>query len=198
MTHLPPEIGNYRLERPIGRGATSEVWLARHNLLGDRQVALKLLIVHDAESVRRFQREAELAGRLRHPNIVQLYDYGTIRAAQNYVSHYSVIEYIEGGSLRQLLEKQKHLPLNEAVAVFRQIAAALDHAHAKGIVHRDVSPGNVLIEQESGRALLCDFGIARDPVRSITVTSSTHGHTRLLGTRTGAIGQARHSSLRYL
>jgi serine/threonine protein kinase len=175
MTHLPPEIGNYRLERPIGRGATSEVWLARHTLLGDRQVALKLLIVHDAESVRRFQREAELAGRLRHPNIVQLYDYGTVRSAQNYVSHYSVIEYIEGGSLRQLLEKQKQLPLNEAVAVFRQVAAALDYAHQHGIVHRDVSPGNVLIEQDSSRALLCDFGIARDPARSITVTQSIMG-----------------------
>jgi serine/threonine protein kinase len=175
MTHLPPEIGNYRLERPIGRGATSEVWLARHSLLGDRQVALKLLIVHDAESVRRFQREAQLAGRLRHPNIVQLYDYGTIRSGHSHVTHYSVIEYIDGGSLRQLLEKQHQLPLNEAATIFRQIAAALDYAHGHGIVHRDVSPGNVLIEQESGRALLCDFGIARDPARSITVTTSIMG-----------------------
>jgi predicted Ser/Thr protein kinase len=167
---VPQQVGNYKLEREIGRGASSEVWLGRHAHLPDHVVAVKLLMSQDREAIRRFQREAAIAARLRHPNITQLFDYG-----YHQPFFYTVLEFIEGGSLRQILERRTRLPLPEALAIFRQIAAALDYAHGLGIVHRDVSPGNILVAQGSGRALLTDFGIARDGGAPITVTRAIMG-----------------------
>lgn len=167
---LPPQFGNYKLEREIGRGATSEVWLARHAHLSDHEVAVKILMTQDRDAIRRFEREAALAARLRHPNIVQLYDYG-----YQAPFFYTVIELVSGGSLRQLLDRQRRLKLEAAIAIFRQVAAALDYAHSLSIVHRDVSPANILVQQNTGQALLTDFGIARDPGRPITVASSIMG-----------------------
>jgi len=170
MSKLPERIGNYILKQEIGRGATSEVWLARHAYLEDRQVAIKILMAQDRETLQRFTREADLAGRLRHPNIVQVLDHG-------YYSpfHCTIMEYVNGGSLRQLLERDHSLPPLAALAIFKQIAAALDYAHSFNIIHRDVSPGNVLIDQATGMALLTDFGIARGPHGTITVASSIMG-----------------------
>jgi len=167
---LPPQFGNYKLEREIGRGATSEVWLARHAHLQDHEVAIKVLMTQDRDAIRRFQREAALAARLRHPGIAQIYDYG-----YQAPFFYTVLELVPGGSLRQLLDRQGRMQLPDALAIFRQIADALDYAHSLNIVHRDVSPANILVEQRTGRALLTDFGIARDPGRPITVASSIMG-----------------------
>lgn len=167
---VPQQVGNYKLEREIGRGASSEVWLGRHAHLPDHVVAVKVLMSQDREAIRRFQREAAIAARLRHPNITQLFDYGYSQPF-----FYTVLEYVEGGSLRQILDRRTRLPLPEALAIFRQIAAALDYAHALGVVHRDVSPGNILIAQGSARALLTDFGIARDGGAPITVTRAIMG-----------------------
>lgn len=163
MGSIPQQIGNYRLERKIGRGATSEVWLARHSYLEQRRVALKILNVHDSETVERFKREAQVASQLRHPNIVQVYDYGVVPMPQNRGHyHYTVQEYINGTSLQHYIERHGKLALTEAISIFRQIGAALDYAHSQNVIHRDVSPGNILLEQAGGRAVLTDFGIARD------------------------------------
>lgn len=167
---VPDQIGNYILEREIGHGASSEVWLGRHAHLQDHVVAVKVLMSQDRETVRRFQREAAIAARLRHPNVAQLFDYGYSQPF-----YYTVMEYVEGGSLRNVLERHKRLPLPETLAIFRQVAAALDYAHSLGIVHRDVSPGNILIHKAGGRALLTDFGIARDGGAPITVMRSIMG-----------------------
>ncbi len=167
---VPRQIGNYSLEHIIGRGASSEVWLARHAELRDHVVAIKLLVTQEREAVRRFQREAAIAAGLRHPNIVQLHDYGFLPPF-----HYTVMEYIEGGSLRDHFERRGRLPLTDALAIFRQVASALDYAHARNIVHRDVSPANILLEQKTGRAVLTDFGIARDSATPITVTRTIMG-----------------------
>lgn len=167
---VPEQIGNYTLEREIGHGASSEVWLGRHAHLQDHVVAVKVLMSQDRETVRRFQREAAIAARLRHPNIAQLFDYG-----YSAPFYYTVMEYVEGGSLRGIIERHKRLPLPETLAIFRQVAAALDYAHGLGVVHRDVSPGNILIHQATGRAVLTDFGIARDGGAPITVTRSIMG-----------------------
>lgn len=163
MSSIPQQIGNYRLERKIGRGATSEVWLARHAFLEQRRVAVKILVAHDSETMERFRREAQVASQLRHPNIVQVYDYGIYPTPQGRGQfHCTVLEYINGSSLQHYLERHGKIALPEAVSIFRQIAHALDYAHSRDVIHRDISPGNILLEQAGGRALLTDFGIARD------------------------------------
>lgn len=167
---LPAQIGNYRLERELGRGASSEVWLARHSYLGDHTVAIKVLMSQERETVRRFKREAAIAARLRHAHIVQLLDYG-----QCDPFFYAVMELIEGQSLRDLLAARDHLSLPAATAIFTQIAEALEYAHTHGIVHRDVSPANILIEEQTRRALLSDFGIAREIAQPITQADAIMG-----------------------
>lgn len=160
---VPSQIGNYRLEREIGRGASSEVWLGRHVDLPDHVVAVKILMSQERETVRRFQREAAIAARLRHANIARLYDYGRIEPF-----FYTLMEYIEGASLRQVLTKRGRIPFEEACAIFGQVAVALDYAHSLNVVHRDISPANILLEERSGRTLLTDFGIARETSQPIT------------------------------
>ena len=157
MSNLPQTIGNYRLERQIGKGGMSQVWLARHRTLEDRRVAIKLLVNQDPEWEDRFNREANITSRLRHACIIQIYDHG-----YHAPYHYTVMEYVPGGALRDVLRDRRPLPLDTALHVFRAAGAALDYAHAHGVIHRDVSPGNILIEQGTGRVLLTDFGIARE------------------------------------
>jgi serine/threonine protein kinase len=157
MTNIPPRIGNYRLERRIGKGGMSEVWLARHRSLEDRKVAIKLLLSQDSEWIERFTREANITSRLRHENIIQIYDHG-----EQAPFHYTTMEYVEGGALREVLKAHIRLGLDQALHIFRCAGLALDYAHAHGVIHRDVSPGNILLEQSSGRVLLTDFGIARE------------------------------------
>lgn len=170
MSNIPQQIGNYQLEYEIGRGGSGVVWLARHTSLDERRVAIKILTDYSREAILRFQREAAISSRLQHPHIVQVYDHGQTPSV-----YYTVMEYIHGGSLRQLIEKQQRLQASEAMKILKQIAAALDYAHARNVIHRDVSPGNILIEQATGRALLTDFGIARQPEQSITVTQHIMG-----------------------
>jgi serine/threonine protein kinase len=178
MSTIPQQIGNYRLERKIGRGATSEVWLARHAYLEQRRVALKILMSHDQEAVARFRREASLASFLHHPNIVQVYDHGTYQTYDPPGQfNCTMLEYVHGYSLQHVLEHQSHMPLADALEVVRQVAAALDYAHSLNVVHRDVSPGNILIEQSNSHVLLTDFGIARDMAdnRGLTVVDKVMG-----------------------
>jgi eukaryotic-like serine/threonine-protein kinase len=157
MTNPPTRVGNYQLEQEIGQGGMSKVWLARHRLLENRQVAVKLLLSDDNESIERFTREANITSRLRHEHIVQIYDHG-----YQHPYHYTVMEYVQGGALRDLLKNQHPLPLELALHIFRHAGTALDYAHTHGVIHRDVSPGNILIERGTERILLTDFGIARE------------------------------------
>lgn len=166
MSNSPRSLGNYILEHELGRGATSQVWQGRHRFLRERVVAVKILLSQDEESVERFSREADLTSRLHHPNIVAVYDHGK---AGSFL--YTIMQLVPGGSLRQYLEKHGRVEIKDAVNVFRQIGAALDFAHSNKIIHRDVSPGNILLEAGPiGHALLTDFGIARLPQQSHTTT----------------------------
>jgi tRNA A-37 threonylcarbamoyl transferase component Bud32 len=171
VANIPQTIGNYRLEHELGRGATSQVWMGRHIFLHERAVAVKLLLSHDEESVLRFSREAELTSQLRHQHIIQIYDHAT--PANSFP--YTVMELVSGGSLRQRIEKVGKLPITDAVSIFRQIGSALDYAHGRNIIHRDVSAGNILLDASGNRALLTDFGIARQPDQHHTSTDIIMG-----------------------
>jgi hypothetical protein len=155
MLKVGEEIGRYRLEASLGLGGMAEVFRARDLQLG-RTVALKLVLPHlaaRAELRDRFLREARLAASLEHPHIVPLYDFGA-QATQPYL----VMPWIEGGSLAERMRLSAVDPA-QALGWLGEIAAALDHAHAAGVLHRDVKPANVLLDRH-GRALLADFGIA--------------------------------------
>jgi hypothetical protein len=149
--------GQYRLVRLLGRGGMGAVYLAR-DLTLDREVAIKV-IKTDADALEvydRFRREAKTAARLSHPNVVPLHAFGEVEGMP-----YFVMGYVRGESLAARLRRDGKLPEDEARRVLAEIADALDHAHRQGIVHRDIKPDNVLLEDESGRALLTDFGVAK-------------------------------------
>jgi eukaryotic-like serine/threonine-protein kinase len=145
----------YRIERELGRGGMATVYLAR-DLRHDRPVALKVFRSELSASMgaERFLREIRLTARLDHPHILPLLDSGTAGGALFYT-----MPYVEGESLRERLEREKQLPLEDALRITRQVADALDHAHLQGIVHRDIKPENILLG--TGHARLADFGIAR-------------------------------------
>lgn len=144
--------GRYRLGERLGTGAMSEVWQAT-DLELERLVAIKLL-GQDADPSR-FEREARAAASLGHPNIVQLFDYGTHEGRP-----YMVLEYLPRGTLEERLTPGTPLQDEETAAIARDIAAGLAHAHGRGLVHRDLKPGNILFDSE-GRAKIADLGIAR-------------------------------------
>ena len=150
-------LGAYRIQKLKGEGGFAAVYLAVHESLG-RPVAVKVLWPHLARNpdfVGRFLREARAVAALRHPNIVQVYDVG-----QEGEYYYIIMDYIEGTSLLDLLRSKKRVDLTTALSIVEQIGAALDYAHDKGVVHRDVKPSNILLDG-SGKAYLSDFGIAK-------------------------------------
>jgi serine/threonine protein kinase len=157
----PQEIaGRYRIERRLGAGGMSTVFLAQDTVL-ERSVAVKLLAEHLADDeafVARFQREALSAARLQHPNIVQVFDYGLDASSHR---HFIVMEFVDGPSCADLLRDQKRLDIDEAVRIVRDACHGLDYAHRAGVVHRDVKPGNLLLSADSGATKLADFGIAK-------------------------------------
>ncbi len=147
--------GRFRIERELGRGGTSTVYLA-HDLRHGRPVAVKVLYPELAASLgpARFLREVEIAASLTHPHILPLYDSGT---ADGFL--YYVMPYVEGESLRHRLRREIQLPVDESVRIAREVAEALGHAHQHGIVHRDIKPENILLEGD--QAVVADFGVAR-------------------------------------
>ena len=152
-----PEIPPYELERQIGQGGTATVYLARQPSLS-RPVALKVLppyFAQDEDLVSRFKREATAVAGLRHPNIVQVYDFG--RAADWF---FLAMEFVSGGSLQELLAADGCLPVPQAVTLIRQVAEGLDHAHERKIVHRDIKPSNILLTPDN-EAVITDFGIVK-------------------------------------
>jgi serine/threonine-protein kinase len=166
--------GRYRLEGRLGFGGMSTVHLAL-DLRLERQVAVKLLAEHLADDptfVSRFQREAQAAARLVHPNIVQIFDSGLDEASGR---HFIVMEYIEGQSCAEILRDDGWLEVDEAVSIIEQACEGLDYAHRHGVVHRDVKPGNLLRARE-GEVKLADFGIAKATEQSsITQVGSVLG-----------------------
>jgi photosystem II stability/assembly factor-like uncharacterized protein len=150
------QMGQYRIVAPLGEGGMAAVYKAYQPSM-DRYVALKILPSHfanDPNFTYRFEREAKLIANLEHPNILPVYDFGQ---ADGY--SYIVMRFVVGGTLADLL-KGNPLPLPQACGILSKIASALDYAHSRGVIHRDVKPSNVLID-EQGNCLLSDFGLAK-------------------------------------
>jgi serine/threonine protein kinase len=166
--------GRYRLEGRLGFGGMSTVHLAMDMRL-ERQVAVKLLAEHLADDpafVSRFQREAQAAARLVHPNVVQVFDSGRDKSTAQY---FIVMEYIEGSSCAEILRDDGWVEVDEALAIIEQACEGLHYAHRHGVVHRDVKPGNLLRARE-GEVKLADFGIAKATEQSsITQVGSVLG-----------------------
>jgi serine/threonine protein kinase len=160
MAMIGSEIaGRYRLDRRLGAGGMSTVFLAFDNVL-EREVAAKLLAEHLAEDdafVARFRREALAAAKLIHPNIVQVFDSGRDEHSGRY---YIVMEYVEGQSVADILRERKQLPVAYAVEIAAQACNGLDYAHRRGVIHRDVKPGTLIISTDDV-VKLADFGIAK-------------------------------------
>jgi beta-lactam-binding protein with PASTA domain/predicted Ser/Thr protein kinase len=165
----------YQLDHKIGSGGMADVWLAEDTEL-DRKVAIKILherFAQDSEFVQRFQREAQSAAGLQHPNVVGVFDRGSFRD-----SYFIAMEYVDGPSLKDLVKGG--MGTQDAINFTRQILNAARFAHRKGIIHRDLKPQNVLIDDE-GRARVADFGIARGGENSdITATGSVMGTAQYL------------------
>ena len=170
MIEADPYIGQvldekYRLERLLGRGGMGAVYLATH-LGTERYVALKLItpqFMRNEEFVARFKREARAAGRLRHPNVVDVTDFGFAHAGAETVA-YLVMEYLDGCTLADVLLEEKRLPLEWVVDILEQVCSAVHEAHQQGIVHRDLKPENIWLEPNrlgSYRVKVLDFGIAK-------------------------------------
>ena len=150
----------YRFERELGRGGMAQVWLA-HDLRHDRPVALKILRpdIAAALGADRFLREIRLTARLQHPNILPVLDSGAATDARGAQLLWYTMPCVEGEALRSRLSRERQLPVPDAIAIVREVADALDCAHQRGIIHRDVKPENILLG--GGHALLADFGIAK-------------------------------------
>jgi serine/threonine-protein kinase len=165
--------GRYELEELVGTGGMSSVYRAHDRLL-DRKVALKILHEHhgvDEASVERFRREARAVASVSHPNVVTVIDRGEQDGRQ-----FIVFEYVEGETLKRLIEREGPLPVEQALEIVLQIARGLAFAHREGLVHRDVKPQNVLLDG-NGTAKVTDFGIARslDVHRGMTQTGTVLG-----------------------
>ena len=159
---------SYRLDRELGRGGMSTVYLA-HDSKHRRQVAVKVLRegAGTVKGARRFQREIDVLAQLQHPNILPLYDSGGLNGA-----FYYVMPFIAGESLRARLTREKRLPIDDALRIAGEVADALGYAHAHGIVHRDIKPENILLSGE--HAIVADFGIGKaiNDIDSPALTSS--------------------------
>jgi serine/threonine protein kinase len=168
--------GKYLLERLLGQGGMGAVCLAIH-LGTERPVALKLIapeFMRNDEFVERFKREARAAGRLRHPNVVDVTDFGFAQVGDERVA-YLVMEYLDGCSLGDVLSEESRLPLDWVVDILEQICSAVDDAHHQGIVHRDLKPDNIWLEPTrlgGYRVKVLDFGIAKLAEASATNTDS--------------------------
>lgn len=154
-------LGDFELIREIGRGGMGIVYEARQVSLGpeSRPRAVKVLPAHMADNERaaeRFTREAENMARLRHPNIVEV-----IHVGEQDGVRYFAMQYVPGRSLHDEIAKRGALPQDRAVQIATEVADALAHAHAHGVIHRDITPSNILLDEKCGSAVVTDFGIAK-------------------------------------
>ena len=152
-------LGQYRLERELGRGANGVVFLARRPGL-ERDYALKVLLedtIPDAETVARFELEAAIGSKLRDPGVIPVFDVGRVQDWLFYA-----MEYAPGPTLKEVIHERGRLPWREAVEICRQLALTLAHCHERSVIHRDLKPGNVILDSELNRPRVTDFGLARD------------------------------------
>lgn len=189
---LPPELRNhprYRIIEQIGRGGMGNVYRAEHRLM-NRPVAIKVInsqLVRHSQAIERFRREVQAAAKLSHPNIVAAYD-----AEQAGDLHFLVMEFVEGTDLASVVQQRGPLPVAEACECIRQAAVGLQHAHEKGMVHRDIKPHN-LMRAAGGQVRILDFGLAgfateaaADAASVRTDAGSTdHGHLTTIGSVMG-------------
>jgi hypothetical protein len=170
-------LGVYQVGELLGRGGMGEVYRGFHPAL-NRTVAIKVLagaLAENETSRVRFEREAQMVARLRHPNIVSMFDYGVADS-----TYYMVMEYVAGQELADYIEQVRCLPLDATRLLLEDVAAALDYAHGQGLVHRDVKPSNVMLQkmttsatsQRPFRAVLMDFGIAKVITEGTGVTQT--------------------------
>ncbi|CAN5274395.1 hypothetical protein BH20ACI2_BH20ACI2_01000 [soil metagenome] len=157
--------GKYQIERELGRGGMGTVYLATH-LGTERPVAVKIIspqFMERAEFVKRFRREARAAGRLRHPNVVNVTDFGFADTKDGQVA-YLVMEYLDGCTLGEILDEEKNLPVGWTLDIIDQVCSAVHEAHQQGIIHRDLKPDNIWLEpnQRGGYTVkVLDFGIVK-------------------------------------
>ena len=167
----------YEIIKSIGEGGMANVYLAQDTIL-DRKVAVKVLrgdLSADDKFIRRFEREAQSVSNLSHPNIVEVYDVGVEDG-----NHYIVMEYIEGKTLKQLLKKRESLTLTEVIDIMTQLTDGIAHAHESYIIHRDIKPQNIMIE-DNGLIKITDFGIAMAlNATQLTQTNSVMGSVHYL------------------
>lgn len=168
-------VGRYKIESILGEGAMGIVFKA-HDPIIKRTVAIKVIKVTEGvsesekkEFYERFYREAQISGTLNHPNIVGIYDIGEEQGMP-----YIAMEFIEGRTLSEFISEQGRLDIESAVKILSQVASALDYAHKKGIVHRDIKPGNIMIGEDT-RCKIMDFGIAKLQNSSLTQTGAFLG-----------------------
>ncbi|MEZ5988440.1 MAG: serine/threonine protein kinase [Planctomycetota bacterium] len=165
------QIGPYTLLRRIGEGGLGEVWLADHRLL-QRPTAIKLLKadVVNAETLRRFEREVRLTSTLTHPNTIEIYDFGTTRSG----TFYYAMEYLPGLTLFELLRLEGRVPPGRTVHLLGQVCASLAEAHAKGLIHRDLKPQNLMLCERGGRfdvVKVLDFGLVKQLTSDVERTA---------------------------
>jgi serine/threonine protein kinase len=156
-TWIGQQLGPYELQARLGAGGMGVVYRAVHRRLGQARAikVLPAMLAYDETFLQRFEREARLASELRHPNIVMIYDIAEERSV-----NYIVMELLDGRSLHELIRNEGPLPLDRAVGLLQQLADALDFAHRRGVVHRDIKPGNAIVRADDHLTLV-DFGIAR-------------------------------------
>jgi serine/threonine-protein kinase len=156
-TWIGQQLGPYELQARLGAGGMGVVYRAVHRRLGQARAikVLPAMLAYDETFLQRFEREARLASELRHPNIVMIHDIAEERGV-----NYIVMELLDGRSLHDVIRQDGPLPLDRALGLLRQLADALDFAHARGVVHRDIKPGNAIVSP-GDHLTLVDFGIAR-------------------------------------
>ncbi|MFH1228080.1 MAG: tetratricopeptide repeat protein [Planctomycetota bacterium] len=164
-------FGKYAIEKKLGQGGMGAVYLALDPAL-NRRVALKVITSKDAYILERFQREAAAVAKLKHPNIVQVYEAGVINK-----QHYFTMDYIEGTSLDAIIKSKNKASLQNITKIILQTAAALHYAHQQNIVHRDIKPANIMIDK-TGKVHIADFGLAKQLTgldRSLTMSGTALG-----------------------
>src|SRR5690349_6205965 len=180
----------YRLEQLLGSGGMGAVYLATH-LGTERYVALKLIapqFMPNEEFVERFKREARAAGRLRHPNVVDVTDFGFAKVTNGRVA-YLVMEYLDGCTLGDVRAEEQRLPLDWVVDILEQVCSAVHEAHQQGIIHRDLKPDNIWLEPTrlgGYRVKVLDFGIAKLGEASVPMLSDDSAATIIDGVTEGA------------
>ena len=186
--------GKYQMTRELGRGGMGTVYLATH-LGTERPVAVKIIspqFMQRVEFVERFRREARAAGRLRHPNVVNVTDFGFAETKEGQVA-YLVMEYLDGCTLGEILDEEKNLPVGWTLDILEQVCSAVQEAHNQGIIHRDLKPDNIWLEpnQRGGYTVkVLDFGIAKLEEHDVPWASGDMPEEFLRSTHT-RVGQAK-------